>query len=298
MNLNLTILNIIRYFLKYSPNGRSLYKRVSNSRYIKFLLPKQNTQILTHLNNGISITVDVKDYNGRMLYIYGSAYPETIETCQSLLSPGDIFLDIGANYGVVGLMCQDIVGSDGEIHLFEPQPELCHRLKDAIHNNSLSNVVLHDVGLMNQDGVLEMCRSSEHTGEASFVFKDSEATDKISLKVKNIQTYLPPLLTDRNFGAKVDVEGAELYLLPWLLEQNKLKFIVFENTHIPLEEKISLFQKMEHYGFSLFGIDTQNCETILNPIQEFTPESTKYHDVLCCKDRKMIQKLKLASHHK
>lgn len=286
MSMNLFTLKAIRYLLERLPNGRLIYKRVSNSKYVKLFLPNDNTLISTRLKNGVSISVDVKDYNGRMLYLYGLAYPETVETCQFLLNKGDTFLDIGANYGVVGLMCHDIVGSEGSVHLFEPQPKLCTSIGTAIRENDLNNVSLHKIGLMDRDGTLKLAMSQDHTGEASFVFKDSVEKDSLTLEVKDIKTYLPPLLACQNFGAKVDVEGAELYLLPWLLKQNNLKFIVFENTHISSDEKASLLKDIKGCGFTLWGIENRARATMLRPLKWKDFNSKTHHDVLCSKHLK------------
>ncbi|MBD2355806.1 FkbM family methyltransferase [Tolypothrix sp. FACHB-123] len=235
--------------------------------------------MVARLDNGIFITVDVKDYNGRMLYLCGMAYPEVVDTCRYLLRSGDCFLDIGANYGAVGLSCSDIVGADGGVYLFEPQPNLCQRLRAAIEEQNLSRVQLHEVGLMDRDDVLEMSLLDNHSGEASFVFNQQESANKIRLEVKNIATYLPPLLAGRSFGSKVDVEGAEPYLLPWLIQQQQMRFVVFENTHLPIQERKHLFESMTGNGFTLFGVKNKGSQTYLDHFSD--PEDySRYHDLL------------------
>lgn len=286
MSPNLFALQIVRSFLKL-PVGKRFYKRATNSRYIQFLLPRKNTQMLARLRNGISITVDVKDYNGRMLYLYGAAYPEVVDTCINLLRSGDIFFDIGANYASVGFLCRDAVGADGNVHLFEPQPELCQRINAAIKTNKLTNVHLHRIGLMDKDDTLHMYRCKDHTGEGSFIFSQENLSEKIQLEVKNIATYLPPLFGEKTFAAKVDVEGAELYLLPWLIQSKKLRFIIFENTHIPVEDRKYLFAKMIRNSFSILGIKNESKKTYLYPIND-CEIFYKYHDVLAIRLQKNI----------
>src|SRR5437870_216931 len=81
------------------------------------------------LKNGLRIEVDLKDYNGRMLYLFGTPDAKVVAVSRALLSRGDRFIDMGANCGAVGLLCSDAVGQDGQVHLIEPQPELCGRAR-------------------------------------------------------------------------------------------------------------------------------------------------------------------------
>ncbi|MGB2985222.1 MAG: FkbM family methyltransferase [Phycisphaerae bacterium] len=213
-----------------------------------------------------------------MLYLFGTTDPKVVDTCRVLLRPGDCFLDIGANYGAVGLLCSKAVGNDGVVHLFEPQPELCERVRTAIAEHGLDHVRLHEVGLMDRDDVIDMVRPRAHWGSASFVLNRTchRSVETLRLRVKNIATYLPPLIGDRSFSAKIDVEGAERHLLPWLFQQTRLRFVVFESVH--LEEVDLLFDAIAEAGFVLFGLRKTLLRTRLQRIT--APQHARhYHDL-------------------
>jgi FkbM family methyltransferase len=273
---------IAKNFVRFLPNRRLFYPRATNSRYIRWLLPRNNTQMSAKLQNGMYITVDVNDYNGRMLYLFGIAYPEVVETCCALLKPGDNFLDIGANYASVGLLCADIVGTEGRVHIFEPQPHLCQSIRATIAQHKLHHVRLHPFGLMDRDDVLQMSVSSKHTGEGSFVLQHDQLAETICLEVKNIATYLPQFIGNKPFGAKVDVEGAEPHILPWLIQQPNLRFFIFENTHLRGQEKVNIYNDMKRNNLVLFGIKNDKYYTQIH-LLDIENEKLHFHDILALK---------------
>jgi len=230
------------------------------------------------LRNGLTLPVDPADVNGRQLLLFGSIDPKIVRTCRRLLRPGDVLLDIGANYGVVGLLCCQAVGTEGAVHLFEPQPELCDRIRTAISRNGLANVRLHEAGLMDREGRLEMNRRAGHSGVASFVRENSgTAEETITVPVKNIAEYVPPLVAGRPFGVKLDVEGAEPFLLPWLLKQTGLLFVLFEANH--LTDHAGLYASCSSADLALYGI----ARTLLTVRLERVDDPSQlggYHDCL------------------
>ena len=90
--------------------------RLSESRVSKWSC-RGLVSARARLRNGIHLQVDPQDYNGRMLLLAGTPDPKVVETCRALLAPGMAFLDIGANYGSIGLLCTEVVGTTGEIGL-------------------------------------------------------------------------------------------------------------------------------------------------------------------------------------
>ena len=220
-----------------------------------------NNNVRARLIIGCTIDVNPNDYDGRVLYFFGTADPKVHHVTQALLRPGDIYLDIGANLSSIGIPAADKVGPSGMVHLFEPQPELCHSVQDVIEREGLSGrIQLHRIGLWDSDGELTLIQPepwgnkeyAHHSGGATFV--ESEDTKKWTRKqtvpVRNVATYLPPLLKNREFGAKLDVEGAEIKILPWLLTQSRLRFIIFEATHNQEE----LYKHIESSSLTLFGL--------------------------------------------
>jgi len=202
------------------------YGKILKSRLVTKILAEIPPNNTASLRNGMRISVDINDYNGRMLFLFGSESPKVMKTCRTLLREGDIFFDIGANYGTIGLFCSEHVGSDGEVHLFEPQQVLCKRIVECLNDSKRENIYLHEYGLMDRDGILEMHVPVNHTGRGSFARKEMGTVT--SLPVRDARKVLPELAGDKPVAAKVDVEGAEYLILPAICELPGLRYVVFE----------------------------------------------------------------------
>lgn len=180
------------------------------------------------LRNGLQLDVDLQDYNGRMLFFFGTPDPKVVEVCQGLLRPGDVFLDIGANYGAVGLLCLDIVGPNGEIHFFEPQSTLCEVIRRSVAEAGVTWCRLHEFGLLERGGHLVISAVAGHSGAASLVRPASGAKAAGSVAVRAAAPEIAAAVCDRTFGAKLDVEGGEREVLAAVVTQRRFRFVVFE----------------------------------------------------------------------
>jgi len=235
-----------------------------------------STERMAVLRNGLRLPVNVRDFNGRMLYLFGTPDPKIVLACRGLLRPGDCFLDIGANYGAVGLMCRDAVGHGGSVHLFEPQPDLCRRIRECITGAGLTNVHLHDIGLLDRDDELQIRCETGHSGSGSFYTTPSDAY-ALTVPVRDIEQYVPPLVNSRPLGVKLDVEGAEPVLLPWILRQPQLRFVAFECSH--LGDQQAVWEAVNDARCVLYGFQKTLLRVRLSAIRKIG-QLSDYHDVV------------------
>ena len=208
--------------------------------------------MVAKMKDGNRIAVDPSDYDGRVLYLFGTNDIKVSMNAQAFLRKGDVFLDIGANYSTIGLAASPIVGPTGTVHLFEPQTRIADRVEAAIRDGGYENVRLHRLGLMDQDGTFPIKAPSHHSGSATFVthgqvWKNFEVIEEC--KVRDIGSYAGPLVAGRSFGAKLDVEGAEPQVMPWLFAQPNLRFLIFEAAH----NQMTLYDQIRASGTTLFG---------------------------------------------
>jgi FkbM family methyltransferase len=240
------------------------------------------------MHNGVRIEVDPNDFDGRVLYLFGTNDPKVEATARGLLRPGDRFLDIGANHSTIGILAADRVGPTGQVHLFEPQRTLCDRVQAALDRAGLTNVHLHRVGLMDHDGELVFARPRNHSGMASFVIEHApERWRTETATVRDIATYVPPLIGEHGFGAKVDVEGAEMRLIPWLVRQLNLRFLIFEAKH----NQRQLWDTVIAAGLVPFGLSRRLAHIFqarLARIRAFE-ELARFHDVVAVRLRAGVE---------
>jgi FkbM family methyltransferase len=242
--------------------------------------------VIAKMLNGINIKVEPNDYHGRVLYLFGTNDPKVHAVTQALLFPGYRFLDIGANYSSIGLLAINRVGSSGQVHLFEPQPHICKYVEEAIEKTGLSNVHLHKVALMDRETEMQLARPQGHSGMATLIdYCDRSSWDSISVSVKNIADYVPPLIESAPFGVKIDVEGAEPYLMPWLLDRPNLQFMIFEAAHNH-QQLWDLIQA--NSDFQLYGLERVVFTKRICRVSSFEKMSL-YHDLVAVRFPKDLQ---------
>ncbi|MCR9077275.1 MAG: FkbM family methyltransferase, partial [bacterium] len=246
----------------------------SISRRIKGL--RSGTELACTLRNGVRINARLDDYNGRMLYLFGTPDPKVISICGGLLRPGDVFLDIGANYGSVGLLVNASVLPGGRVHMVEPQPELGDRIEEAISANTLGHMTLHRCGLWDEDGEFYITGSRSHTGTAS-ISTEARSDGSQRVEVRNIEGFLRETTGGSPFGVKLDVEGAEVRILPAILSHPDLRFVIFESH----DQDVKAFVKrmMEERSQVFFGVSRSLFRTRLVRIHDDS-DLNDAHDVL------------------
>lgn len=258
---------------------RSGVARISDKISATFSTLKRDDIVKCKLRNGTTIDVRMNDYNGRMLFLFGTPDPKIVSICKGLIRPGNAFLDIGANYGSVGLLVRDSLQPDGPVHFVEPQPELAHRIRDAVSNNGLGNVYIHQCGLWDEAGEIYITGSRHHTGRAH-ISNEPESADSERVEVRDIRTFLPEVAGDRWFGVKLDVEGAEIRLLPVILSQPRLRFVLFEaNSQNVKDLIVDCIEGNDHSSFAFFGLSKNIFRTRLYSIRSRS-DVQRSHDVL------------------
>ena len=232
------------------------------------------------LRNGLKMPIRLSDYNGRMLYLFGTPDPKIICVCRTLLHDGDVLLDIGANYGTVGLLSHDVLGNDGALHFVEPQPELCKAITDAVNSISIPNAHIHNCGMWDEAGELTLTRPDKHTGAASIsdsASSNAQGGESFSVPVRAIDAFIEEHVGSKSFAAKVDVEGAEPRILPTILAHPSLRFVLFE-CNIQ-EVRDHAWELITDKKLAFFGLSKHLFVTRLKAIRT-REELERVHDVV------------------
>ena len=136
----------------------------------------------------------------------------------SLIGPGDIAFDIGANRGVFTALMSNLAGTTGRVHAFEPSPETVRLLHATLATRALdaANVVVNTSAVGAQDGVATLFTPREDHGQASLrthvtgSWTGDAAVQSTDVRVTALDSYTAALGSQRVDVLKMDVEGAEL----------------------------------------------------------------------------------------
>ena len=132
-----------------------------------------------------------------------------------IIRGGDVVYDIGANFGIFSLLMSDLVGANGRVLAFEPNPEILKNLELTLSKKT--NVKLFPVALSDQEGEatlfvpedLTMASLGNWTAEAKFGGEIHQTTCQMITLDNLVKTENLPLPA----FVKCDVEGAELSVL-------------------------------------------------------------------------------------
>jgi FkbM family methyltransferase len=139
---------------------------------------------------------------------------EMLKTFQQYLKPGDILIDIGANFGLHTLYAAKLLRNEGRVFAFEPVASNLNLLEKHIALNGLNEsitVVSKAVSNSQETSLSFYLPSEEMTVTASF-----NRTGENLLKIEVENTRLDDYWESVNLPIKlikIDVEGAELEVL-------------------------------------------------------------------------------------
>ena len=133
-------------------------------------------------------------------------------------------LDLGANVGMSILYFKTLY-PNSTVTAFEADPEIFEFLKENIELNQLTGIELYNQAAWISDGKLEFIQDGLG---GSALSSDNLASSQNYIFVPTID--LKVFLEDKEFDiAKIDIEGAEIELIPHIIDSFKVaKIVVFE----------------------------------------------------------------------
>jgi len=167
---------------------------------------------------------------------------------ESVLRPGMVVMEGGANRGVTAAAIAKAVGNDGQVHAFEPVPEYFAALRENVARNRLVNVSAYNLALSDHTGHVAFYRHGEGSG---VTFADD--ADQIRVKTITIadflRTYSVPALDFINF----DCEGSEL--------------LIFREARAVLrEQRPPIFCEVHRQYLELLGQSVQDVVDVLTAV--------------------------------
>jgi FkbM family methyltransferase len=149
------------------------------------------------------------DYVGQSVYYFGDLDPKLSWILQTVLRPGDQFIDVGANIGLLTFLGSQLVGETGRVLAIDPQPKVVVCLENALERNQTSNVVFEKCGVGEQSGELTLHVPSGNLGSASFTALPGEKTETFRVPVRTLKEILKQHQFESCRLVKLDVEDWE-----------------------------------------------------------------------------------------
>jgi FkbM family methyltransferase len=133
--------------------ARLLISSYNKTRY----QPKKTVTRVT-TTAGDTFDADLSSALEWQLWAFGSWEKHFAELFSYLVGAGDRCIDAGANVGVHTIRLARLVGRDGEVIAFEPDPEVVQRTRRNVSLNDLANVRVLDAAASDRDGEMRLFR--------------------------------------------------------------------------------------------------------------------------------------------
>ncbi len=182
----------------------------------------------TYPVNGYEVNITVRD-NGLWQLIQKNEFEtECFNHLSHILRKGMKVMDVGAGFGIYTLLFSVLLGDEGRVYAFEPDPVSSKILYDNVRKNRLRNVSIDNRCLSNNSGYTILKSRRWGTGNSTMM----DYLDKYApLQIRVPTTTIDNFCREERFvpdGIKIDVEGAEGLVLegartviekhaPWVL---------------------------------------------------------------------------------
>ena len=174
------------------------------------------------------------------------------------LRPGDTVLDVGANIGSFTVVAARLVGPEGSVFAFEPDPKAFDRLRENVEVNKLTNVRCLPYAIGGRRGSFEFFSHDRPNFSSLFGGVDRRGMDGMTATTAEVRTLadaVAELGLARIDLLKLDCEGAEYEIfetidpdLAGLVAQ-----LAMETHAVPGRSRRALIDRLVELGFSPRG---------------------------------------------
>lgn len=146
----------------------------------------------------------------KLIYAFRDHYEPELAYLERILSPGKIFVDAGANFGIYTAMASKTVGEGGRVISFEPSARAFPVLRHNIAINGFKNVQAFPIALAEKPGKARLYHHSAVGSDA--LAKDSTFDPDAyaeEIETESLDNVLRQTQLERVDVIKMDVQGAE-----------------------------------------------------------------------------------------
>ena len=125
------------------------------------------------------MNLNLSEWPDRSAYFLGRWHDLATQLCMAkFIKSGDTVVDVGANRGMFALAASKLVGDDGRVISFEPNPDCIFALGHEVSVNSISNIEFHQYALGNSNE--ELCSPYPLEAQTKARYLVNSTTEPIS----------------------------------------------------------------------------------------------------------------------
>jgi len=199
---------------------------------------------------------------------------------RKFLKNGDIVLDLGANIGFFTCLYADIVGEEGHVFAFEPEPHNFSLLKKNIEINGYRNVTVEQLAVAEKTQKTKLYLSKNPV-DHSIYFRDYDPRETIDIQAISLDDYFKDSNIVINY-VKSNMQGADfpafLGMTELIKKSEKIIMTVEYYPQLIRDAKLQpdeFIKKLHNFGFKLYDLGGWNTNKIkIENLKEITKESS------------------------
>jgi FkbM family methyltransferase len=157
--------------------------------------------------------LNLQNWSDRRAYFSGRYYqPDISRVLETLLRPGDQYVDVGANVGMTALLARSRISATGTGVAFEPNPAAFRRLKEHFAMNGVTNFELGPHAVADSESVLCLFVPRDEMLLGTFVPEKAEGT-RMEVRTEPAERYVANFDAAKPTLIKIDVEDYEVQVL-------------------------------------------------------------------------------------
>lgn len=210
------LMPLVRAVIRHGPSTAA---RFMNEHVVRYYFAWRPIPLDFWMGNGLRIRGDIRDVIVRRLYFEDAWERPLMGLLAARLRPGDVFVDVGANFGFFSLLASRLVGPEGAVVAIEASPSTYERLLDHVRMNGADNVACVNVAASDHQGRLKVFSPGVWNSGGTTTVEDPQelaaraAVFETEIEAKPLSRIVPDHLYGRIRLIKIDVEGAEAAVL-------------------------------------------------------------------------------------
>ena len=248
-------------------------------------------------DRGLRYVLEPGENAGAFLRAGGNYEVAETRFCERVVRPGTTAFDVGAHIGLYSLLLARLVGTEGRVHAFEPEPRNHERLIANLALNGADNVVARRAAAYSRTSRVELNVFGAGLGAWHSLGRPRlpdpfapgrtvEPVGAIEVEAVALDDYCAEAGVRRIDFLKVDVEGAERDVLEGargLLAEGGVGVILFEAS-LPQTEALGhgpaeVFELLAEHGFRSFALDDAG-----RPAREVGEATERYGNYVAARD--------------
>ncbi len=231
---------------------RDLHRLRDEVLYFLLRCRYRNGLIIKNIQ-GSKMHLDLKDKGiSKDLILNGIREARGTEIMHSILEPGQVIVDIGANIGYYALMEAKIVGPSGKVYAIEPVSENVDILIRNVKINDYKNVDVYHLAIGSTEGLSKIYLSDRRNWHSMINNDDNDRSEEI--QVVRLDTFLLNKL--KPDLVRMDVEGFEGEIIKGMVDTlsstRNMKLFIEVHPHIMKKDDVVLFFKtLENAGYEV-----------------------------------------------